>query len=106
MYGNIHDRSKEEKKNVKFSSKIPPLTSTAYHLLSDRLLWWKEPILVSCPFRGFLHSKEIKEAINKRCLDLKNEDWENICEKADPHEAHSCFWEKFDENILIIGEKL
>ena len=54
----------------------------------------------------FLHSKEIKEAINKRCLDLKNEDWENICEKADPHEAHSCFWEKFDENIPIIGEKL
>ena len=33
--------------------KITNLTSTAYHLLSDRLLWWKEPILASCPFRGF-----------------------------------------------------
>ena len=38
---------------VKLSMKIPHLTCTAYHLLSDRLLSWKEPILASCPFRGF-----------------------------------------------------
>ena len=28
------------------------LTSIAYCLLSDHLLWWKERILASCPFRG------------------------------------------------------
>ena len=33
------------KKYVKFSIKIPHLTSTMYRLRSDRLLWWKEPIL-------------------------------------------------------------
>ena len=41
------------KKYVKFSKKIPHLASTAYCLLSDRLLWWKEPIWASCSFRGF-----------------------------------------------------
>ena len=39
--------------------KKPHLTSTAYRLLSDRLLWWKERILASCPFRGFQRSYDI-----------------------------------------------
>ena len=34
------------------------LTFTAYQFLSDRLLWWKEPIWASCPFRGFQLTKE------------------------------------------------
>ena len=44
------------KKYVKFSIKISHLSYTAYHLISDRLLSWKEPILASCPFRGFPHT--------------------------------------------------
>ena len=47
---------RNKKKYVKFSIKIPHLTSTAYRLLSGRLLWWKEPILASCPFRGLQDS--------------------------------------------------
>ena len=35
------------------NKKIPHFTSTAYCLLSYRLLWWKEPIWASCLFRGF-----------------------------------------------------
>ena len=49
LYGNIYDRSKKKKK-VKFSQKIPHLTSTVRCFLSDRLLRWKEPILA----RAFL----------------------------------------------------
>ena len=41
------------KKIRQILKKIPHLTSTAYFLLSDRLLWWKDHILESCPFRGF-----------------------------------------------------
>ena len=41
------------KKYVKLSIKIPHLTSTAYCLLSDHFLWWKEPIFASFPFLGF-----------------------------------------------------
>ena len=39
LYGNIYERFKELKKYVKFSIKIPHLTSTAYRLLSDRLFY-------------------------------------------------------------------
>ena len=44
--------------SIKFSIKIPHLTSTVRRLLSDRLLFWKEPILVSYPFLGLLRTKE------------------------------------------------
>ena len=54
---------KRIKKCVKFSIKIPHLTSTAYHLLSDRLLWWKEPILASCSLRGFPFSTYIRKGL-------------------------------------------
>ena len=33
-----------------------------YRLLSDRLLWWKEPILASCSFRGFQRTLEKPKA--------------------------------------------
>ena len=50
------------KKYVKLSKKISHLTSTAYCLLSDRSLWWKERILASCPFRGFQRTSEKRKA--------------------------------------------
>ena len=49
-------RNKQNTSNSQ--KKKPHLTSTVYHLLSDRLLWWKEPILASCSFRGFQRSQE------------------------------------------------
>ena len=53
-------RNKKKTSNVK--RKITHLTSTAYCLLFDRILWWKEPILGSCPFRGFLHEQKKPKA--------------------------------------------
>ena len=38
--------------------KTPHLTFTVYRLLTDRLLRWREPILTSYPFRGFLRTQE------------------------------------------------
>ena len=46
------------KKIRQILKKIPHLTSTVYRLLSNRLLWWKEPILASCSFRGFQRTWE------------------------------------------------
>ena len=51
------------KNTVKFSIKIPRLTSTVHRLLSDRWLYWKEPILASYPFLGLLLIRE-GEVIN------------------------------------------
>ena len=46
------------------NKKIPHLTSTVYRLLSDRLLWWKEPILAISSFcpkcRMLIWAKEKK----------------------------------------------
>ena len=43
---------------VKFSIKIPHLTSTVHRLLSDHLLCWKEPILSSYSFLGVLRKEK------------------------------------------------
>ena len=48
-------RNKKIRRILK-KKKILRLTSTVYCLLSDRLLWRKERILASCPFRGFQRS--------------------------------------------------
>ena len=42
------------KNTVKFSIKIPHITSTLNRLLSDRLLCWREPISASYTFLGLL----------------------------------------------------
>ena len=43
---------------LKFSIKIPHLTSTVHRLLSDHLLCWKEPILSSYSFLGVLRKEK------------------------------------------------
>ena len=50
------------KKIHQILKKVPHLTSTAYCLLSDRLLWWKERILASFTFRGFQRTSEKPKA--------------------------------------------
>ena len=47
---NIYDRSSELKNTIKLPLEILHLTSTVHHLLSDRLLCRKGPILAKYPF--------------------------------------------------------
>ena len=46
-----------KKETVKFSIKIPHLTSTVHRLLSDHQLCWKQPILASYPFLVLRHKR-------------------------------------------------
>ena len=52
--------------------KISHLTSTAYHLLSNRLLWWKEHILASRQFRGFQRTWTFLLYVENLEIEMKN----------------------------------
>ena len=58
LYGNIYDRAKEFKHTSNSQWKYLTLFPV-YHLLSDRLLWWKEPILASYPFPLIISQLEL-----------------------------------------------
>ena len=59
----IFTTAPRNKNTVKFSIKIPRLTSTVHRLLPGLLLYWKEPILASYPFLGLLPIRD-GEVIN------------------------------------------
>ena len=60
------------KKIGQILTKIPHLTSTVHCLLSDRLLRWREPILASYLFRGFLRTQE--KRFSNRFLQYRDPD--------------------------------
>ena len=66
---------------VKFSKKIPHLTSTVRRLLSDRLVCQKEPIIASYPFLGYyLHKRASLTArvTNQICMRVKRSSEVNL----------------------------
>ena len=87
------------KNTVNFSIKIPHLTFTVHYLLSDHLLYWKDPILASYPFLSLLRTTYKRKALLRA---IHPKVCSKVAQKLPPKfKKVAYFWESFCSRLLL-----